>query len=672
MSQEAELLRAIDSIVVELLARRDCGPEEDFSPVSGLATEAAGRARELRLDRTEAQAAAIATLARQQPGSFGQSLENLYLALEHSVNELQLTAETEIERRLTGADALGTAVAEEAGAAAGMLPDFVNEAREHLEIIELQLLALEESPREREPVHAIFRGFHTIKGLAGICGLEAARELAHEVETLLDSVRGGQLAVTPDLIELALESSDYLRGLVDAVEQSLPEGTLSLPRRPAALLNRLQAFASGPEAGPGAAAPPAADPAEPNPEPAEPSPDSAGSRQHGAASVKVDTAKLDQLVDMVGELVISQTLVRLDPALQAVAEPRLARNVAQLARITSELQKTAMSLRVVPIGPAFQRMARLVRDLTLKCGKQARLEMEGEDAELDRTIVERLMDPLMHMIRNAVDHGLETVEERIAAGKPPAGRLLLKAFHQSGHIVIEVSDDGRGINHRKILNRAISRGLVAPDSQLTTAEILDLIFLPGFSTAEAVTDISGRGVGMDVVRKQIHALRGRVEIRSVEGQGTTFLLRLPLTLAIIEGLVVRVGAERYILPLYAVHEIFRPDQGSLSTIEGRHEVALVRDSVVPVLRLARLLKRRNSESHDTALPVLIMVELQSKRYGLVVDEVCGKQEVVIKSLGAWLGHVPGLSGGAILGDGSVGIIVDLESLIGAEVHAATH
>ena len=305
-------------------------------------------------------------------------------------------------------------------------------------------------------------------------------------------------------------------------------------------------------------------------------------------SVKVDTGKLDYLVDMAGEMVIAESLVRHDAELSAIRSPLLQRKIGHLTRITAELQKTAMAMRLVPIGPLFRRMARLVRDLSHQFGKHVEMETQGDEIELDRTIVEELSDPLMHMVRNAMDHGIELPADREKAGKGAAARLLLRATHQAGQVVIEVTDDGRGLDREKILTKAVSRGLVESGDGLSDNDVFNLIFEPGFSTAVQVTSVSGRGVGMDVVRRHIEKLRGRIEIRSVLGEGATFLLKLPLTLAIIEGLVVGVGQERYIVPLFAVRELFRPTAETVWTVQGRAEMALVRGSLLPVARLYRV------------------------------------------------------------------------------------
>ena len=389
-----------------------------------------------------------------------------------------------------------------------------------------------------------------------------------------------------------------------------------------------------------------------------------------ARSIKVDTAKLDYLVDMVGEMVIAQSMVRHDPDLTTGVKPRLARNLSQLARITDEVQRTAMSMRMIPIGQLFQKTARLVRDLSRKASKQVDLELSGEDTELDRNIVEELADPLMHMVRNAVDHGIETPEDRLKAGKPPNAKVRLKAAHQAGHILIQISDDGRGLDREKILRKAREKGLIEAEAQLSEAEIFNLIFLPGFSTADKITDVSGRGVGMDVVRKHLQKLRGRVDVHSRPGEGTTFLMKLPLTLAIIDGLVVGVGSQRYIVPIFAVREMLKPTQEAISTIRGREEMAMVRGTLLPLIRLHRRfgIDPRFENPWDS---LLIVSENGGKQFCLMVDELIGKQEVVIKSLGEAMQNIPGVAGGAILGDGRVGLILDLEGLFGASHEAGS-
>ncbi len=582
-----------------------------------------------------------------------------------------------------------------------LLGDFILESREHLTSIELQLLTLDQDPAHNEAIHAIFRGFHTIKGMAGFLDQDAVRDVAHEVETILDLARTGQLTITSAIIDRILESKDYLSRCMAELESMLQTGKLPAPPDNTALLVAIRAL--GAKSGAGAApaeasgvateemevsaeapvAPkavvsvtpglvelarevthpvvkaPVAPPAGP-PEAPAPSQAAAGS----ARSIKVDTAKLDYMVDMVGEMVIAQSLVHHDPDLAIGLKPRLGKNLSQLARITDEVQRTAMSMRMVPVGRLFQKTSRLVRDLSRKAGKQVDLELFGEETELDRNIVEELADPLMHMVRNSVDHGIETPDQRAVSGKDPTARVTLKAGHQAGHILIEVSDDGRGLDQAKILRKATEKGVVAKDAQLSENEIFNLIFRPGFSTAEQITDVSGRGVGMDVVRKQVQKLRGRIEVISRPGQGTTFLLKLPLTLAIIDGLVVGVGGQRYIVPIFAVREMLKPPEESISTLQGRQEMAMVRGSLLPLVRLHQRfgVKPRYENPWDS---LLIVSESGGKQFCLMVDELIGKQEVVIKTLGETMSNIAGVAGGAILGDGRVGLILDLEGLFGA-------
>jgi len=317
----------------------------------------------------------------------------------------------------------------------------------------------------------------------------------------------------------------------------------------------------------------------------------------------------------------------------------------------------------VPIGHLFQKTARMARDLSRKAGKRIEVEIHGQDTELDRNLIEELGDPLLHMVRNSLDHGIEEEAEREASGKPAVAKLELRAAHQAGQILVEVVDDGRGLDRGKIRNRAIERGLVDKERELTDEEIFNLIFLPGFSTATEVTDISGRGVGMDVVRQHIQKLRGRIEIASVAGHGTRFSLKLPLTLAIIDGLVIRVGRERYIIPTISLRELLRPSQDTVQTVQGRGEMALLRGELFPIVRLNRRFGIADG-CEDANSGMLIVVDTEDRRYCLLADEVLGRQEVVIKSLGEPFRDIPGVSGGAILGDGRIGLIVDVDQFPG--------
>jgi two-component system chemotaxis sensor kinase CheA len=592
-----------------------------------------------------------------------------------------------------------------------LLQDFVVEAREHLGVMETQLLALEQNPDDPEPTHACFRAIHTIKGVAGFLELNTVREVAHEGETLLDEVRNNRLKVVPALIDVLLQTADFLEGEVNGIAASLAGNPAQASASPVALLERLRrrdysaaetnspkspespavevkALAVEPAEEPAAGiqgkstavetakaqaispVPPQA-PAAPQTAstPAAPVVAAAASRQMQVSSgrtVKIDMEKLDYLADMVGELVVTQSMLRPEGVSRASADTPLARNLVQLARITAEVQKTTMSMRMVPIGQLFQRLSRLVRDVSRQVGKTVELDVVGEEIELDRSIVEELQDPLLHMVRNSIDHGIETPVQRKELGKNPCGRILLKAKHDAGQVQIEISDDGRGLDRTRILDKAKQKGLVSPNVSLSDSDILNLIFLPGFSTAEKVTDLSGRGVGMDVVRKQIQKLRGRVDVRSVLGQGSTFVLRLPLTLAIIDGLVIGVGAERFVVPIAAVKEVLRPSEEMIFTVEAREEMVMVRDNLLPLIRLHRWLGIEG-RAKTLADGIIIVVESHGKAFCLAVDELLGKQEIVIKSLGELMQNIRGIAGGAILGDGRVGLILDTDAIAGRSV-----
>ena len=486
--------------------------------------------------------------------------------------------------------------------------------------------------------------------------------MSHEVETLLDRARNLELVLTPFIIDVVLESADYLRRAIVWMQAGL-NGTAGEAPAFDALLERVRAVLEGKhEAAPVAEAEPKA--AMETVKAVE----SAKPEGEVASSLRVDAGKLDYMMDMVGELVIAQSLITHNPEIGGLESGPLQRNLQQLGRITAEVQRVAMSMRMTPVSTLFSRMNRLVRDLTRKNGKKVRLDLIGEDTELDKTIIEQLADPLMHMVRNSLDHGLETPEERIASGKPAEGKLVLSASHQASNILIEITDDGRGLNTEKILKKARERGLVAEGQNLSDHEIFFLIFEPGFSTADVVTDVSGRGVGMDVVRRQIMGLRGRIDIQSARGRGTTFLLRLPLTLAIIDGLIVGVGAERYIMPINSVREMLRPTAEMIFTMEGRAEMAMVCGELLPIVRLDRRFGIAGARQNP-AEGLFVVVEAEGRRFCLLVDEMLGKQEVVIKNLGETFRQISGISGGAILGDGRVGLILDVNGVFRETVNA---
>ncbi len=380
--------------------------------------------------------------------------------------------------------------------------------------------------------------------------------------------------------------------------------------------------------------------------------------------IRVDLRKLDSMLDLVGELVIAEAMVTRHPVVWNADNESLERAVHQLRRVASSLQDMATSVRMIPLAPTFRRMTRLVYDLSVKAGKQVDLILLGEDTEVDRTVIERISDPLVHIIRNAIDHGIEPPDERVNLGKPETGRLTIEGHHEGGEVWIIISDDGRGLDREAILRRAISRGLIQGDgSDLTDGQIYHFIFEPGFSTAEKVTDISGRGFGMDVVKKNIEKLSGRIDIRTRPGEGTAVVLRIPLTLAIIDGMLVSSGDTRYIIPLLSIRESLRPDESQImSTPDGQHMVKL-RDELIPIVRLDEIFTRVNS-SRSMIEGILMIVEGEDGDVvALFADELLGQQETVIKGLSGWLKRSRGVSGCTILGDGEVGLILDIGAIV---------
>ncbi|MEX0670034.1 MAG: chemotaxis protein CheA [Pirellulales bacterium] len=562
---------------------------------------------------------------------------------------------------------------------------FCAESQDLLQAVEQGVLVLERNPADAASIDVVFRVFHTFKGNAGVLKLVVLQRLTHELESVLDAARRGKLVLGREAIDLILTGADVLRRYVAEILAQLAghDRGRSIPLPIPDLIARVQRLLSDRAAAPAAAVKPAtstlapavaaasAPAAAPPSQPAAPAlpvttPPAAALVTPVAApgSVRVDTLKLDGLIDLVGELVVAQSLVVQSPELTAVGSAELTRCLGQLRGITSDLQRTAMSLRMVPIGGTFRRMARLVRDLAVECGKEIDLRLEGEETELDRTLVEELADPLVHMIRNSADHGIELPAARVAAGKPATGTITLRAFHQGGFIVIKIEDDGRGLPADRIRAKAVERGLVQPDELLERADILDLIFRPGFSTAEQITGLSGRGVGMDVVRRGIEGIRGKVDVSSVEGRGTTFTLSVPLTLAIIDGLIVGVGDQRYIVPTLSVRESFRLMPGLVTTIQGRGEVVEVRGRLTPILRLGRFLGDPGAVAPAAGSEgIVVVVESGQDCRCLLVDDLLGKQEVVIKSLGDMFRGRTAFAGAAILGDGRVGLILDVNALV---------
>lgn len=381
-----------------------------------------------------------------------------------------------------------------------------------------------------------------------------------------------------------------------------------------------------------------------------------------AASIRVDTEKIDKLINLVGELVITQSMITdLSEKFSIEQLPVLQERITQLERNTREIQERVMSIRMMPIGTAFHRFPRLVRDLAGKSGKHIQLVMSGEETELDKTLIEAIGDPLTHLVRNSADHGIEPSEERVAQGKPGQGIIRLNAYHDGGNICVAVEDDGRGLNREKIVKKAIEKGLIADGIRMSDEEVYQLIFRPGFSTADTITDVSGRGVGMDVVKRNIEGLGGTVAIRSTPGKGSRITLKLPLTLAIIDGMTVRVGQDNYIIPLIAVTESIRPKLNDLQRIVGKGEVVNLRGEWVPMVRLYEVFGT-TPDFTDPSQALLVIVEAEGRRVAVLVDELTGQQQVVIKSLEQNYRKIEAISGATILGDGHVALILDVPGL----------
>lgn len=671
---------------------------------------------------------------------------------------------------------------------------FFDEAAEHLAGMESLLLAIDVAAPEAEQLNAIFRAAHSIKGGAATFGFAEIAELTHEMETVFDRVRKGEMALSAALVDAFLAAGDLLKAMlaarrgdgasVDSSEVAAlcarlrafldpggarPQGAAEppAPSRPVPaprtveiefgpfdakfscadvdkLLADLRGFGELEETTPpspakrrGRAKPPAvrrfrirtevsasdladalafmADPervkvaevepapavaeqtppaeepraaavedagfglfvdpatvAPPAPEPrkepakvvelkapAKPSAPAGGD----ASSIRVSVQKVDQLINLVGELVITQAMLaqtasRADPVLYEA----LFNGLAQLERNTRDLQEAAMSIRMMPISFAFSRFPRVVRDLAQKLGKEVELHTVGEGTELDKSVIEAIVDPLTHLVRNSLDHGIELPAERVAKGKVAKGTITLRAFHHGGNIVIEVSDDGAGLNRAKILAKARERGMNVSDD-MADADVWQLIFEPGFSTAAQVTDVSGRGVGMDVVRRNIKQLGGRIDIESAEGIGTRIRIRLPLTLAILDGMSVRLGREIFILPLTFITESLQPAPGAVRSLQGRGQVISVRGEYVPVIALSEVLGMAG-ERQRFEDGILVILEAEGGKTALFVDELVGQHQVVIKSLETNYRKVPGISGATIMGDGRVALILDVAYLVG--------
>lgn len=589
-----------------------------------------------------------------------------------------------------------------------LLEGFLAETTELLEKLDDDLVALEKAPEEIELLNGIFRSIHTVKGASSFLGFDLLVKITHKTEDVLNRLRKGELKVSPEIMDVILEAVDHIKLLVndirngEIVERELDEiinkliPYISEAFRESAVLHRESAETSacGEEVSgspvqteretvaegaaqehPRIETAPASSPQAAKP--SSPKSVARGEELSDNSTVRIDVKRLDDLMNQVGEIVLERNrILQMNQDYQSRENTaNFGEEFSKLAKridfVTSELQMQVLKIRMIPVEKVFKKFPRIVRNLSRDLGKEVDLEIIGEETELDRSVVDEIGDPLIHLIRNALDHGVEDPEERVAAGKPRTGKVVLSATHEGNNIIISIKDDGKGIDPEKLARKALDKGLVTEDqiAGMSGKEILDLIFLPGFSTKEKATDVSGRGVGMDVVKTNIRKLNGIIEIRSDVGKGSEFILKLPLTLAIIQSLLVDVESEVYSIPLAAVLETLKVDTSSFHLVGGQ-EVLKLRDSVLPLLRLQKLFGVQGSETSLNQSYVVI-IGVAEKRIGLIVSRLLGQQEVAIKSLGKYLAEAPGIAGSTILGDGRVALIVDPAGIIEMEESGGT-
>lgn len=587
---------------------------------------------------------------------------------------------------------------------------FLEEAEAGLTDTEQCFLSLEINPGDIENLNKIFRLAHNLKGSSKAVGFAEMGDFTHEFETFILKVKNGELKATPLVVDLLLRCNDHLTKMVQAlkidIEAKFDSSSLlaemkvassggSEPQLEAKVQSQGNSAPSSPQQSSPAPGPIAIEPnlellaeleaqgfLEPKEIPPAPRapvhaqavaptanehadsqhPDQHHHHQHQQGgkqqvveeTIRISLSKLENLLNYVGEMVILQSVLR-EQSLE-VDSLLLKKTVHQLGKVGKEIQDLSMSLRMVPVKPTFQKMQRIVRDTAMALNKDVGIHLFGEATELDKTVLEKISDPLVHLIRNSVDHGIEMPEVRVAAGKTAKGHVRLSAFHESGKLVLEVKDDGGGLNPAKLKAKAIEKGIIKPDAVLTEKEAFNLIFAPGFSTKELVTDVSGRGVGMDVVRTNVVDLSGDISIDSVLGKGTTFRITLPLTLAIIDAMILTFGPEKFVLPLNHVHETLRPTPAQIQDSTGLGQILMLRGENMPIYRLGDFFGRK-SKLATTAM-IAIVIKNGSKFFAILVDDILGQYQLVVKQLGPELRHFKGVSGSTILGDGKPSLILE--------------
>jgi two-component system chemotaxis sensor kinase CheA len=596
-----------------------------------------------------------------------------------------------------------------------IVDDFLLEADELVEGLDNAFVKLESSPHDLDLLNEIFRSVHTIKGTSSFLGFEQVTTLSHKMEDVLNKLRKSELTVTSEIMDVLLQGLDQLKVLLDKVRERSNEsveiddlvarlialdeggeasesGTEPVPPEPSASAEtdqQVPEFEATPEPEapstaedplqealkeePSATAPETPAPAQPEGKPVgankQPSGSQAPARKSGEQTIRVGVERLDSLMNMMGELVLGrnalvQSLGQLSQEHEGDYELEGVNGAAKgINFITTELQMAVMSMRMLPVGKVFSRFPRQVRDLSRETGKKIELHISGESTELDKSVIEEIGDPLMHIVRNSCDHGIEMPDKRLAAGKPEVGNVWLEAAQEGSNIVITIRDDGRGFDVDAIRDKAVAKGLARRDEvdRMPDAEVFRYIFEAGFSTAKKVTDISGRGVGMDVVRTNIEKLNGIIELDSVKGQGSTVSIKLPLTLAIVQGLLVECDDEIFILPLASVQETVKVEQARMFYVNQR-PVFRLRNEIIPIVNLAHVLGRSPMGFEIDQKPYIVVVGLAEKKLGLAIDHFLGQEEVVIKALGDYLGSTEGIAGATILGDGRIRLIVDMIGL----------
>ena len=574
-----------------------------------------------------------------------------------------------------------------------MLEQYTRESLDLLDSLEQVVLEIEKDPENSDLIDRAFRALHTLKGNSGLLGYGDMEKLSHKTESLFSHLRNGTIHADMEITKMVLSILDYLhstvieitqggagkiRGcdvLIGFIEDVIIESVGDLeeesakvqepvPAEPSATVVEIQIESPAPvvEMKESQKEIPVQTEETPREEktvrPADANKEQAVSRK----DIRVDLDKVDKLVDLVGELALAEMMVVQNPALLGLEAEEFDRAVHHLDRVISELQYVSMSLRMMPIASTFRKLIRLVHDLSYKSNKSVKLITVGEDTEVDKTVVDLIADPLVHMVRNSVDHGIEPPEDRKIAGKNETGTVTIEAKHEGGEVWIEISDDGRGLSREKILKKAHQMGLVSGDgAELKDEEVYKLILEPGFSTADKITEVSGRGVGMDVVKRNLEKINGHVDIATVPGKGSKFTLRIPLTLALMDGMLVQVGQTRYIVPLLSIRECIRPRHEDITVTMDGQEIVRVREDLIPVVRLHLL---HNIQPEYSALEdaLLLMVEHRGTCFCVMVDAVLGQQQAVIKGLSDYVGNVRGVSGCTILGDGTVSLILDIGSL----------